>query len=183
MIFEEMIQCFPKENRTLLTRMLTNYHEVFSLFLNENKVLKENAATNKEKIMKLENEATELKKAIAQKDKEISVLKLKAVELSKSTNENESGVLTSNDKCVSSDHKKGSGSNCGGSNKNDHQAKIEDFNKNNYEDLDALYFYDKVEMYGTNNSNKTDTIPYLNLNVGSGKMISKIDNKKYKLKK
>lgn len=151
-IFEELIKAFPTENQSLLIKLLKGYHEVVFAFANENRSLKEANEVKQNQYISLDKEQIELRKALKEKENEIELLKLKLKEktstdqISKSTNE--SGVVSSNGK--DSESKK--------EEKRNTTEKIDLFNKNNIEDLDALYFYDKVKM----NSDNKEAVPMLN---------------------
>lgn len=152
-IFEELIKAFPIENQSLLIKLLKGYHEVVFAFANENRSLKETNEVKQNQYISLDKEQIELKKAIKEKENEIELLKMKLKEktttdqISKSTNE--SVVVSSNGKDSGSKKEE----------KRSTTEKIELFNKNNIEDLDALYFYDKVKM---NSDNNEGTVPMLN---------------------
>ena len=148
--FEQLIKAFPKEQQKLLIKLLKGYHEVVFAFANENKSLKEANEIKHNTFLSIDKEQIELRKAIKEKDKEIELLKQKLKEkseqiVSKSTNE--SIMVSSNGKEQLSDCKK------------DETDKIEIYNKNNIEDLDALYFFDKVKM---NSDNSEQNVPVLN---------------------
>ena len=151
-IFEELIKAFPTENQSLLIKLLKGYHEVVFAFANENRSLKEANEVKQNQYISLDKEQIELRKALKEKENEIELLKLKLKEktttdqISKSTNE--SGLVSSNGKDNESKKEE----------KRNTTEKIELFNKNNIEDLDALYFYDKVKM----NSDNKESVPMLN---------------------
>ena len=151
-IFEELIKAFPNEQQKLLIKLLKGYHEVVFAFANENKALKEANEIKQNTFLSLDKEQIELRRTIKEKDKEIELLKQKLKEkspseqiISKSTNE--SIMVSSNGKEQLSDCKK------------DEKNKIEMLNENNIEDLDALYFFDKVKM---NSDSREQNVPMLN---------------------
>ncbi len=135
-----------------MIKLLKGYHEVVFAFANENRSLKEANEVKQNQYISLDKEQIELRKALKEKENEIELLKLKLKEktttdqISKSTNE--SGLVSSNGKDNESKKEE----------KRNTTEKIELFNKNNIEDLDALYFYDKVKM----NSDNKESVPMLN---------------------
>ena len=158
-IFEELIKAFPNEQQKLLIKLLKGYHEVVFAFSNENKALKEANEIKHNTFLSLDKEQIELRKSIKEKDKEIELLKQKLKEkspseqiISKSTNE--SIMVSSNGKEQLSYCKK------------DENDKIENLNMNNIEDLDALYFFDKVKM---NSDSREQNVPMLNFRFEESK--------------
>ena len=155
--FEELIKKFPFQNQKLLIKLLKGYHEVVLAFANENKSLKEINEVKQTKFLSLDKEQIELRKMIKNKEKEIELLKQKLKEknpseqiISKSTNE--SMIVSSGGKEQLSEGKK---------EKDDRNDYIEILNQNNIEDLDALYFFDKVKMNSDSNDVNT-SVPRLN---------------------
>ena len=155
--FEELIKKFPFQNQKLLIKLLKGYHEVVLAFANENKSLKEINEVKQTKFLSLDKEQIELRKMIKNKEKEIELLKKKLKEknpseqiISKSTNE--SMIVSSGGKEQLSEGKK---------EKEDRNDYIEILNQNNIEDLDALYFFDKVKMNSDSNDVNT-SVPRLN---------------------
>lgn len=163
--FEQLIKAFPNEQQKLLIKLLKGYHEVVFAFANENKSLKEANEIKHNTLLSIDKEQIELRKTIKEKDKEIELLKQKLKEkseqiISKSTNE--SIMVSSNGKEQLSDCKK------------DETDKIEIYNKNNIEDLDALYFFDKVKM---NSDNSEQNVPMLNFRFEETKKKKSINKK------
>ena len=112
------------------------------------------------KVFSLEKEKIYNNKIIIEKNNEIDFLKKEIINLNLNLNNNKdslsqrlnSSIYYSNDNSI----------------KESEENKIEKFNKQNYEDLDALYFKDKIKM---NNyykfipqNKKEEIIPPLNFN-------------------
>ncbi len=183
-IFEELILIIPEENKKLFQNILIGIHDIVNEYYLELKHLKEEYEKNKKKIISLENEQLYNLKLIKQKDFEIEKLKKKnsgnisiqeQIIISKSTNS--SFVISlSTDKDKSLEAKKKYF-------KSVAQNRIEELNKKNIFDLNALYFYDKVRMKSdfssVPKSNNGDLIPPLNLNFENNEKVLN-ENKKNK---
>ena len=158
----------PEENKPFFKKILIGIHDIVNEYFLELKELKKEFELSKKKIISLENDNLYNLKIIKQKDLEIEKLKKKISNtlsiqeqqiISKSTNSSFVGSL-STDKEKSLEEKKKNF-------KSEIQNKIEEFNKKNIFDLNALYFYDKVFMKSEFDSvpknNNGDLIPPLDL--------------------
>ena len=167
-IFEDLIMILPEENKAFFKKILIGIHDIVNEYYLELKELKKEFELNKKKLISLENDNIYNLKIIKQKDLEIEKLKKKISNtlsiqeqqiISKSTNSSFVGSL-STDKEKSLEEKKKNF-------KSKTQNKIEEFNKKNIFDLNALYFYDKVNMKSEFKSvpknNNGDLIPPLDL--------------------
>lgn len=164
-ILEELIKYFPEEGKPLLLRLLKNYHEVVTAFLSENRKFQEQNELTTNKNLFLEKENITLNKRIKDLDIELEVLKKKIMPPSKeqlilfSKSTNETVVTSSGGKTlinIKEQH----------NNNNDRKIHINEINKLNLEDLDAIYFYDKVQMNeegGEPVDIKGEVVPNLNL--------------------
>ena len=146
-IFEELILLLPEENKNIFKEILRGIHDIISEYYKELKTLKEVYEMNKRKITNLENENLHNIKVIKEKDMEIEKLKKKLSSsmstqeqqiISNSTNSSFVNSLSS-EKEKSIDTKKKYF-------KSQSQNRIEELNKKNIFDLNALYFYEKVNM-------------------------------------
>ena len=175
-IFEELILIIPEENKNIFNTILIGIHDIITEYYLELKNLKEEYEKNKKKIIVLEKDNNNNLKIIKQKDLEIEKLKKKIScnmtsqeqqIISKSTN---SSFVNS----ISSDKEKSIDKNKKFI-KSESQNKIEELNKKNLFDLNALYFYDKVRMKSdfssVPKSNNGDLIPPLNLNFENNEKV------------
>ena len=187
-IFEELILIIPKENKKLFQNILIGIHDIVNEYYLELTHLKEEYEKNKKKIISLENEQLYNLKLIKQKDFEIEKLKKKnsgnisiqeQIIISKSTNSSYF-VSLSTDKDKSIEAKKKYF-------KSVAQNRIEEFNKKNIFDLNALYFYDKVNMKSEFNSvpksNNGDLVPPLDLNFEKIEKLKEVKKKEETKKK
>ncbi len=166
-IFEELILILPEENRNILKTILIGIHEVIIEYFSELKNLKEEYEENKKQLIKLENDNIYNMKLIKQKDLEIEKLK-KKISCSMTTQEQQIISKSTNSSFVISLSTEKEKSN---DRKNrfyfKSQNKIEELNKKNIFDLNALYFNDKIRMksdfYSIPKSNNGYLIPPLNL--------------------
>ena len=169
-ILEELIKYFPKEGQTLLINLLKNYHEVVTAFLNENRKFQEQNQMFTNKYFYLEKENIYLKKKVKELDFDLETLKKKNFPLSKeqlmlfSKSTNETVVSNGGNALI----------NIKEQHFNDRREYINDLNKHNLEDLDAIYFYDKVKM-NEEGGEPVDTKgkPVPNLNLFSNKYVNK----------
>ena len=163
-IFEEIISILPEENKALFKNILIEIHDIVNEYYLELKNLKEEYELNKKKLISIEKAQIYNIKLLNQKDLEIENLKKKIFNtmsiqeqqiISKSTN---SSILISlsTEKEKKKIKKK----------QTVFQNRIEEFNKKNIFDLNALYFYDKVIM-----KSEFDSIPKNN----NGELIPPLD--------
>ena len=159
-LFEETIKILPEENKSLFRTILNEIHDVFYNYSKENRKLKEENELYRNKVFSLEKEKIYNNKIIIEKNNEIDFLKKEIINLNLNLNNNKnslsqrinSSIYYSNDNSI----------------KENEENKVDKFNKQNYEDLDALYFKDKIKM---NNyykfipqNKKEEIIPPLNFN-------------------
>ena len=180
-IFEEAIRILPEKQQNLFNLILNGYQDIIFSYLNNEKNLNEKNESYKNQIKSLEKENIENKKKLENKENEINEWKKKIKfflekspdQISKSTNA--SVIITSSDKEKDIFELKKKEIN----NINEERKRfIENLNRKNIKDLDALYFYDKVNMRSLSKSpfksNKGDIIPILDLNFENKKSKFKI---------
>ena len=180
-IFEEAIRILPEKQQNLFNLILNGYQDIIISYLNNEKNLNEKNESYKNQIKSLEKENIENKKKLENKENEINEWKKKIKfflekspdQISKSTNA--SVIITSSDKEKDIFELKKKEIN----NINEERKRfIENLNRKNIKDLDALYFYDKVNMRSLSKSpfksNKGDIIPILDLNFENKKSKFKI---------
>ena len=185
-IFEKLISLIPEESKLIFKNILIGVHDIINEYYLELKHLKEEYEINKNKLLSLENDNLYNLNIIKEKDLEIENLK-KKISGSMSTQEqqiiskstNSSFIVSlSSDKEKSLEIKKKYY-------KSNAQNRIEEINKKNIFDLNALYFYDKVIMKSEFNSvpksNNGDLVPPLDLDFEKIERI-KEEKKKENLK-
>ena len=164
--FEEIIQVFPENNQHLLKVLLKGYHDLITKHFTENRTLKDEIENYKNKLFENEKEILKMRKLLSEKDKIIEDLKKKATYKSQEEVSNSTKVSSfdpsSHDKDSISLKKKRNSFHL------ERQHYIEELNKKNIKDLDALYFYDKVvmkteEKNGPLRDNNGEIIPKLDL--------------------
>lgn len=167
-IFEELIQCHKTHEHLyhltlLLSKLLNGFNEVITSYINENKTLKDKHEVLNNKCNLLSKDNVTLKTIVHKKENEITSLNKKLIAVtSVSTSTKTNNIIHhSNNSTDTNTHK----------HKQTTSQKIEGFNIHNVTDLDALYFYDKVNMNseqcrGDNTNSGEDgnvEIPSLNL--------------------
>ena len=138
--------------KILLEKIIIGYHEVFNAFSTENKKLKQINYSLNEQYEKMSKDLFLTNKLNKDKQKLIDELKKRISFLENGIKKKNLNVYNINN---ISDLNKDKGINL---NKDEQNKKIFEINKKNLEDLDALYFYDKVKIKN-NNDNKRDKIP------------------------
>ena len=140
--FEDLIRLLNNINNksnntlnTLLQKLLIGYHEVVSSFSIENRELKQSNLMLIEKNKKLEKIISDSIINMNEKKREIDFLKRKISTMSLDTESNTNHIITSNDSNNINLFDKGS-----------ENEKIYNINKNNLDDLEALYFFDKINL-------------------------------------
>jgi hypothetical protein len=138
--FEDLIRLLNNINNksnntlnTLLQKLLIGYHEVVSSFSIENRELKQSNLMLIEKNKKLEKIISDSIINMNEKKREIDFLKRKISTMSLDTESNTNHIITSNDSNNINLFDKGS-----------ENEKIYNINKNNLDDLEALYFLIKL---------------------------------------
>ena len=166
-IFEELIHCHKANEHLyqlsqLLSKLLTGFNEVITSYINENKTLKDKHEVLNNKCNLLSKDNISLKTIVHKKQNEITLLNKKLIAFASATTKSNNVIHHSNNSTDTNTHK----------HKQTTSQKIEGFNIHNVTDLDALYFYDKVNMDSehcrVDNMNNGDddtnvTIPSLNL--------------------
>ena len=138
--------------KILLEKIIIGYHEVFNAFSTENKKLKQINYSLNEQYEKMSKDLFLTNKLNKDKQKLIDELKKRISFLENGIKKKNLNVYNINN---ISELNKDKGINL---NKDEQNKKIFEINKKNLEDLDALYFYDKVKIKN-NNDNKRDKIP------------------------
>lgn len=162
--FEELIRMLTNNTNNnidnninrLLQRILVGYHEVVSAFSFENRDLKENESKLKKEYKDLMLKNNDLNKLVAIQQNEIDQLK---AQLSTNANSNEVKDQFSTKEIDINSYNTESGRLHSTENE-----KIIKLNQNNLHDLDALYFFDKVEMQPAKSSSSSH-IPVLKLGL------------------
>ena len=164
--FEETIQVLPENNQHLLKVLLKGYHDLIINYQIENRNLKDENENYKLQLQEFEKENSNMKKILLEKEKIIEYLKKKATYKSQEEISNSTKVSSfdpsSHDKDSIGLKKKRNSFHL------ERQHYIEELNKKNIRDLDALYFYDKVvmkteEKNGPLRDNNGEIIPKLDL--------------------
>ena len=137
--------------KILLEKIIIGYHEVFNAFSTENKKLKQINYSLNEQYEKMSKDLFLTNKLNKDKQKLIDELKKRISFFENGIKKKNLNVYNINN---ISDLNKDKGINL---NKDEQNKKIFEINKKNLEDLDALYFYDKVKIKN-NNDNKRDKI-------------------------
>jgi len=127
----------------LLQKILLGYHEVVNAFSTENKKLKQINYNLNEQYENMSKVLFDLNKKYKEKQKLIENLQKKVNAFEKGLNKKNTGQNQRNNNCknpmiLNIENKNNV-------NKNEQNKKIFELNKQNLEDLDALYFYDKIK--------------------------------------
>ena len=181
---------------SLLKTIIKTYHESFFAFSTENKILRENVEKFQSSTFHLEKRILDVSKQLKQKESEIDSLKSQITKLSKQqqqqhiiTPNRNNTSSTANSPSITQQHQQPQLQlqmpcdprqvtfsaldddlvNSSNPPLNRHQALIKDYNTKNVNDLDALYFNDKVEMKESTRdtaiTGASSTVPKLNLNT------------------
>lgn len=160
-IFGEGIKLFTNVIlQNFLKKLMLNYHNVVSAYCNENKLLKEKTESLQNKILDIDRNFVQTQKQLREKESEIEKLKQKLNNINSSLNSSNNNILMFDPKQVTFSAMDDDLINSNALNK--HQTFILKLNKENIEDLDALYFNDKVDMEA---DSKKFNIPRLNLDT------------------
>ena len=149
-IFEEAIDyLIPKESQNMFLLLLKEMSKINQEFCDNIKHLEEMNEYLKTKINNYENKYSDLSSKLKRKEKELIILK-KEVESFNKEKENKynNDIKNKNKKISSVDIKNKKGN-----------TYLKSLNIKNIDDLDALYFFDKIEY----NQNEEKNIPKLNL--------------------
>ena len=171
-IFEESLQLFNPEERKFLYKILNGYHDVIYNYAKENKKLKEVNESTTNNLLITDKNLLIAKKQLQEKQREIDEMRNRHSNTSSNLRTN----INTNQSLKSSEMISG-GSNrtllITSTEKREHlHWRVDGINKRNLEDLDALYFPDKVQMEGSincinstgNRVNKTgEVVPFLDL--------------------
>lgn len=161
-LFEEAIKLFPQNEQNILLKFLMGYHEIVYDYAKENKKLKEINETTTNNLLITDKNLLLIKKQLKEKQKELDIIKHSSssnyatginTNPSFDNNSNSTVMISSLDKSKSI------------------KERVDKVNKRNVEDLDALYFTDKVKMETQsevnsmgNRVNKTgEVIPFLDI--------------------
>ena len=170
---KEFIQICPNEQCGVLNKLFNGYNKLIAKFSAENKMLYEKGIEKHNKLNKVNKYLSKCMKQLQDKEKEIEELKniiknmsfgtAQSFSLKSTNNMSKDSNSTAGINSLSNDNNNNQQlqllqmqqiqSNKAISDDNDnvkrmksHKKVIEEFNKQNYKDLDALYFIDKVEM-------------------------------------
>ena len=169
--FEDLLRLLQNNNSkvnntnliNLLQKLLYGYHEVVNAFSIENRELKQLNFSLNEKNEKMDKLLLESMSVMNEKNRELKFLKKKISTISLETDAN-TNHITSNENENLIVFEKGS-----------INEKIFNLNKNNLDDLDALYFFDKIEM--KNKRSFSQTVPLLRIGKDELKKLNRNDNK------
>ena len=187
MIFEEGIKLFNDNiQKNFLKIILIKYHELVIEYSTENKNLRQSSEHLQNQYLNLDKNFLELKKVLNDKEKEIEKYKKDIQDMkNKSFNEiinnsqitfcgkeemKENSLLLSKNSLLQSKNDNKNNNLIQSKSvdilfSNRHQRFVNSVNKNNIDDLDALYFNDKVDERKTENSvNNMKKIPLLKFN-------------------
>ena len=172
---KEFIQICPNEQCGVLNKLFNGYNKLIAKFSAENKMLYEKGIEKHNKLNKVNKYLSKCMKQLQDKEKEIEELKniiknmsfgtAQSFSLKSTNNMSKDSNSTAGINSLSNENNNNNNqqlqllqmqqiqSNKAISDDNDdvkriksHKKVIEEFNKQNYKDLDALYFIDKVEM-------------------------------------
>lgn len=149
-IFEEAIDyLIPKESQNMFLLLLKEMSKINQEFCDNIKHLEDMNEFLKTKINNYENKYTDLASKLKRKEKELIILKKEVENFNKEKeNKYNNEIKNKNKKISSVDLKLKKGN-----------AYLKSLNIKNIDDLDALYFFDKIEY----NQNEEKNIPKLNL--------------------
>ena len=156
-IFEEGIKLFNNSEHNFLKIIISKYHNLFTEIFKENRILKQNSEALKNQYLKIDKNYIETISLLKEKEKELEKIKTEIQEL-KLYKEKKNNVINRNKNNLNNIFSKSVDNIL----VNQHN-KYYFLNKLNIEDLDALYFKDKIDINKTQNSKKNkDKIPKLN---------------------
>ena len=166
-----------------LQKILIGYHEVVIAFSSENRKLKELNYKLTEQYQKIDKNLIECNKSIKEKQKRIEVLENKIYTLVNNMR-NKNNIIINNKSKEINLYKSINYSSISNKNKNKLQEyqkysdeievkksedkqnnKIKKINEKNLDDLDALYFFDKIEMKPQRSFSGGKKIPFLPINI------------------
>jgi len=166
-----------------LQKLLIGYHEVVLAFSSENRKLKELNYKLTEQYQKIDKNLIECNKSIKEKQKRIEVLENKIYTLVNNMR-NKNNIIINNKSKEINLYRSINFSSVNNKNKNKLQEypkyideievkkgedkqnnKIKKINEKNLDDLDALYFFDKIEMKPQRSFSGGKKIPFLPINI------------------
>ena len=166
-----------------LQKLLIGYHEVVLAFSSENRKLKELNYKLTEQYQKIDKNLIECNKSIKEKQKRIEVLENKIYTLVNNMR-NKNNIIINNKSKEINLYRSINFSSVNNKNKNKLQEypkyideievkksedkqnnKIKKINEKNLDDLDALYFFDKIEMRPQRSFSGGKKIPFLPINI------------------
>lgn len=173
--FEELLKVLSNNNTSntqnkLLQKLLIGYHEVVTAFSVENRELKENYSKIKYENERACEEKNELSKLVCFQQNEIDELKNKIYLLKEKESININENIKPNEISDNIENHQIKNKEVQLKNQSTHKykssenEKIINLNKNNLSDLDALYFFDKVEMSPAKSASSKN-IPILKLGI------------------
>lgn len=176
-IFEEGIKVLNGYNvlQNFLRKLLICYHEVFVSFSSENKTFKEKVEVLTNQNLQLDKNYIDILNKLKDKEQEIEFLKSKVNSLiSNDTNTKEQADIISFNEMEEDSLQSTPIA-------NKHKRFISEVNQKNVNDLDSLYFNDRVEMEDTSRS--PNNIPRLNFNIMEMESAQLKQNKSFIVKK
>ena len=175
--FEDLLRLLQNNNSkvnntnliNLLQKLLYGYHEVVNAFSIENRELKQLNFSLNEKNEKMDKLLLESMSVMNEKNRELKFLKKKISTISLETDANTNHITSNeNENLNIKTFEKGS-----------INEKIFNLNKNNLDDLDALYFFDKIEM--KNKRSNSQTVPLIKIGKEELKKLNRNDKNKEKI--
>ena len=175
--FEDLLRLLQNNNSkvnntnliNLLQKLLYGYHEVVNAFSIENRELKQLNFSLNEKNEKMDKLLFESMSVMNEKNRELKFLKKKISTISLETDANTNHITSNeNENLNIKTFEKGS-----------INEKIFNLNKNNLDDLDALYFFDKIEM--KNKRSNSQTVPLIKIGKEELKKLNRNDKNKEKI--
>ena len=154
----------------LLQQLIIGYHEVVVAFSSENRKLKELNIKLNEQYEQIDKKLIESKKAIKEKQNKIEILEIKLYgfinnmkkfNYNNIINHKKDEINLNNSFFEKYKNKEYNNINFMEKEKDDQYNKIRKINQNNLDDLDALYFFDKIEMKPQRSFSSGKIIPFL----------------------
>jgi hypothetical protein len=156
-ITNDLIKLYPKEHLDILIPLFTTYHSIYTQFSDENKSLQEQLSSQNTIILNNNKQIDVYAKELQIKEQEIDKLK-KIINNSHSNSVKSTDDMSkrSNSFAVNEQYHK---------ERESKKKLVQLFNQQNYQDLDAIYFVDKVDMdsKSTVNHNTKSMIPSLQI--------------------
>ena len=167
--FQDIIKVCDLEQCSFMNKLFSCYGKLISRFLNENKILYNKNIETHKNLNKMNKNLSTCIKQLQEKDKELEELKNIIKNMTFSNGNCLQSFSLKNATHLNKDTNNINGMNCCNCNQKqgkDYNKIIEAFNIQNYTDLDALYFPDKVDMNNKSQvkNNEDLVVPNLKIN-------------------